>query len=105
MPISLKIENETLKQLVENNLIQTQNARSTLYRQWVAWQMSINHFIDSADSIEPVETIRHSINFLGNIIKNDKIQVSREVRKTHTALTIWTDRSKLINDRSGATFC
>ena len=67
--------------------------------------MTVDHSIDPADGVEPVETIRPGTNFPGEIIIDDKIQALREARKNHAGLTIWTDGSKLINGRCGAAVC
>ncbi len=50
LPISLRTGDGTFQpeELPENNLMWTQNARPTLYGQWLAWQMTVDHSIDPA---------------------------------------------------------
>lgn len=40
--------------LPDNNFVWAQNTRPTLYRQWLAWEITIEHAIDPADVVEPV---------------------------------------------------
>lgn len=107
LPISLRVGDGTLQpeELPENNLMWSQNARPTLYGQWLAWQMTVNHSIDPADGVEPVEIIEPSTNFSGEIIIDCRKQALREATKDRTGLVIWTDGSKLSNGRCGAAVC
>ena len=82
----------------------TQNARPTLYGQWLAWQMTVDHSIDPADGVERVEIIKPSTSFVGKIIIDNKAQALAEARKDHLGLTMWTDGSKLSNG-CGAAVC
>ncbi len=50
--------------------------------------MTVNHSIDPADGVEPVEIIKPGTNFPGEIIIDCKIQALREARKNHAGLTI-----------------
>ena len=59
----------------------TQNARPTSYGQWLAWQMTVDHSIDPADGVEPVEIIKPGTNFPEEIIIDGKTQALREARK------------------------
>ena len=67
--------------------------------------MTVNHSIDPADRVEPVEIIKTSTSFVGKIIINNKAQALTEARKDLPGLTIWTDGSKLSNGRCGASVC
>lgn len=44
-------------ELPENTLMWTQNSRSTLYGQWLAWKITIDHSIDPVEGVERVEKI------------------------------------------------
>ena len=70
LPISLRVGDGTFQpeELPENNLICTQNARPTLYGQWLAWQITIDHSIGPVDGVEQVEVIKPSTKFQGEII-------------------------------------
>ena len=107
LPISLRTGDGTLQpeELPESNLMWTQNARPTLYGQWLAWQITVDHSIDPADGVEPVEIIKPSTNFVGKVIIDNKTQALKEGRKNHAGLTMWTDGSKLSNGRCGAAVC
>lgn len=61
--------------------------------------MTIDHSIDPADGVEPVEMIKSSTNFVGKIIIYNKAQALVEARKDHLGLTMWIDGSKLFNGR------
>ena len=65
LPISLKVGDGTLQpeELPQNNLMWTQNTRPTLYGQWLAWQITVDHSIDPADGVEPVEVIKPGTSF------------------------------------------
>ena len=64
--------------------------------------MTVDHSIDPADGVEPVEMIKPSISFVGKIIIDNKAQALAEVNDDHLDLTMWTDGSKLSNRRCGA---
>ncbi len=66
--------------------------------------MTVDHSIDPADGVEPVEVVKPGTNFQGEIIIDCKKQALREAAKDRTGLVIWTDGSKLNNDRCGADF-
>ncbi len=67
--------------------------------------MTIDHSIDPADGVEPVEVIKHGTNFQGEIIIDCKKQALREATKDRAGLVIWTDRSKLSNGSCGSAVC
>ena len=66
--------------------------------------MTVDHFIDPADGVDPVEIIKPSTSFMGKIIIDNKVQVLAEAKKDHLGLTMWTNGSKLGNGRCGAAF-
>ncbi len=90
LPISLRVGDRTFqpKQLQKNNLIWTKNARPTLYGQWLAWQMTLDHSFDPADGVEPVEVINPGINFQREIIIDCKKQALRKATKDNAVLVI-----------------
>ena len=90
LPISLRIGDGTLQseELPENNLAWTQNTRPTQYGQWLAWQMTVDHAIDPADGVEPVEIIQPDTNFSGQIFIDKKNQALREAKRDHAGLVI-----------------
>lgn len=45
----------------------TENTRPTLYRYWLAWQISIEHAIDPVDRVEPVKNMEVD-RFIGKIV-------------------------------------
>ncbi len=61
--------------------------------------MTVDHFIDPADGVEPVKIIKPSASFVGRIIIDIKAQALAKAEKDHLGLTIWTDKSKLSNGR------
>lgn len=78
---------------------------TNLYGQWLAWQITVEHSIDPAEGVEPVETIDPSIVFRGDIIIECKKQALEAAKKDRTGLVLWTDGSKLDNGNLGATVC
>ena len=58
----------------------TENARSTLYGQWLAWQITIEHSVDPVDGVEPVESIEPD-RFKGNIFIQAKKDAIEEAKK------------------------
>ena len=58
----------------------TKNARPTLYRQWLAWQISFEHAINPADRVEPVEIIEVN-RFSEKIVIKPKKNALQKVRK------------------------
>ena len=89
LPISFRMGDETLQpeELPEKNFMWTQSARPTLYGQLLAWQITIDHSIDPADRLKPVEVIKPSTNFIGKVIIDNKTQALKKSRKKHTDLT------------------
>ncbi len=83
----------------------TQNARPTLYGQWRAWQITIEHSIDPANGVEPVEVIKTGTCFEGKIIVENKKQALHEATKYRAGLVLWTDESKLDNGNTRAAVC
>ncbi len=79
----------------------TENARPTLYGHWLAWQISIEHSIDPADGVEPVDTMEVN-RFTGKIVIQPKKEALEEAKKYRTGLVMWIDESKLDHGRVGA---
>lgn len=86
-------------------LIWTQNVRPTLYGQWLAWQVTVEHSIDPAEGVEPVETMEPGNVFTGDIIIECKKQALQEAKKYRAGLDLWTDGSKLDQGNVGAAVC
>ena len=107
LPISLRVGDGASQpdELPDNNLMWTQDARPTLYRQWLAWQMTIDHSIDPADGVEPVEDIEPGTCFQGEITIKCKKQALKEATRYQAGFVIWTDGSKLDNGSCGAAIC
>ena len=93
------------EELPDNTLMWTQNARPTLYGQWLAWQITIEHSIDPADGVEPVEVIKSGTCFEGKVIVKGKKEALHEATRYRAGLVMWTDGSKLDNGNSGAAVC
>ena len=64
LPISLGKGDQDFQpgELPENSLLWTQNSRPTLYGQWLAWQITLNHAIDPADGVEPTPKVIYLLN-------------------------------------------
>ena len=79
VPISLRIGDGGFQpgELPDNTLVWTQETRPTLYGQWLAWQINIEHSIDPADGVEPVETINPDSHFQGEVIMRCKTESTR----------------------------
>lgn len=58
----------------------TENVRPTLYGQWLAWQIIIDHSIDPADGVEPVD-IMEPYRFQGKILVQAKKDAINEAKK------------------------
>ena len=65
----------------------------------------MEHSIDPADGVEPVETMEPGIRFKGEIIIEPKKNALEEAKKYHTGLIMWTDGLKLDHGRVGAAVC
>ena len=50
--------------------------------------MTVDHAIDPADGVEPVEIIQPDTNFSGKIFINNKSQALREAKRDHAGLVI-----------------
>lgn len=74
LPISLRKEDGGFQPglLPENTLLWMQSLRPKLYGQWLAWQIAINHSIDSAEGVEPVEKMLSNGVKANVIIKSKK---------------------------------
>ena len=107
LPVSLRKGDEGFQpgELPQDSLMWTQNARATSYRQWLAWQITIEHSVDPANGVEPVEVIKTGTCFEGKIIIENKKQALDEATKYRPGLVLWTDGSKLENGNTGAAVC
>lgn len=90
LPISLKIRYGVCqpRELPNNTLMWTQDTRPILYGQWLAWQIIIEHFIDPADGVEPVEKISPDSQFQEEVFIECKKQVLVETIRYRTGLVI-----------------
>ena len=97
LPISLRKVDQDFQpgELPENTLLWTQNSRPTLYGQWLAWQITVDHSIDPADGVEPVKKMRSGKSFKADVIVRCKKRALEEARRNQPGLVLWTDRSKL----------
>ena len=83
----------------------TQDTRPTTYGHWLAWQITVEHSIDPADGVEPVEKITSDFQFQGEVIIKCKKQALEEAISYQTGLVMWTDGSKLDQGNTGAAVC
>ena len=67
--------------------------------------MTVDHDIDPANGIKPVEIILLNTKFLGEIFIDNKNQALRKVKKDHAGLVILANGSKLSDSRCGAAIC
>ena len=51
-----------------NTFLWTENTRTVLYGQRLAWQIALDHAIDPAEGVEPVELPESVIEFEGQVI-------------------------------------
>ena len=104
LPISLRNGDQgfQLGELPENTLLWTENSRPTLYGQWLAWQLTIDHSIDPAEGVEPVENMMSDKLFKADVIIQCKKKALEEARKNQPGLVLWTDGSKLNQGQVGA---
>lgn len=71
----------------------------------LAWQITIEHSIDPADGVEPVEIIKPGTHFQGEILIGGKKHALEEAAKYRAGLVMWTDGSKLENSSFVAAVC
>ncbi len=107
LPISLRKGDQDFQpgELPENTLLWTQNLRPTLYGQWLAWQITVDHSIDPADGVEPVKKMRSGKSFKADVIVRCKKRALEEARRNQQRLVLWTDGSKLDQDQVAAAVC
>ncbi len=96
LPVSLRNGDGDFQpgELPVNDLMWTENTRPTLYGQWLAWQITIEHSIDAADGVGPVVTMEPD-KFKGRIIIQAKKHAIGEAEKYWPGLVMWTDGSRL----------
>ena len=107
LPISLREGDRGFQpeEVPEDTLLWTENARPTLYGQWLAWQITIDHSIDPAEGVEPI-TILDSYNTLQpEVIIKSKKEAMAEARKDNQGLVLWTDASKLNQGQTAVAVC
>ena len=92
-------------ELPDNTLIWTENTKPTLYGQWLAWQLTVEHSIDPANGVEPVPVISSVSHFKNKVIIANKEQALKEARKYCTGLVLWTDGSKLDQESAEVAIC
>lgn len=63
--------------------------------------MIVNHAIEAANRVKPVEIIYSKTNFIRKIFIDNKSQLLRKVRRDHAYLVILMDRSILNDSRYG----
>lgn len=85
--------------------MQTQNGQSTSYKQWLVWQITIDHCIYPAKEVELVRRPdSYSLVKLDVIIK-DKKEIMEEAKKDKPGLVLWIDGSKLDQGQTTAAIC
>lgn len=73
----------------------TENIRSTLYGQRLAWQITTGHSINPAKEVEPVTKL-DSYNVLQpEVIIKSKKEAIEKARKDNQGLVLWTNISKM----------
>lgn len=82
-----------------------ENTRSTLYGQWLAWQLTVKNSIDLANGAEPVPVISSMSYFKNKVIIVNKEQAFKETRKCCTGLILWINVSKLDHESVRAAIC
>ncbi len=66
---------------------------------------TVEHSIDPADGVEPVEKITPDFQFQGEVIIKCKKQALEEAISYQTGLVMWTDGSTLDQGNTGAAVC
>lgn len=73
----------------------TKNARPTFYGHWSAWQISIEHSLDPADGVDPVEDMEVD-GFTGKIfIQPKKRQLKKPILSKTLAPTFFPARGTI----------
>lgn len=85
--------------------MQTQNVLPTSYRQWLAWQTTVDHCIDPAKGVEPIRRSDSYRLVKLNVIIKVKKERMKKIRKDKSALVVWTDRPKLDQSQTVTTVC
>ena len=107
LPISLREGDRAFQpgELLENTLIWTQDERPTSFGQWLEWQITIDHCIDSAEGVELVRGPDSCSSAKLNVIIKGKKEAMEEARKDKPGLVFWTDGSKLDQGQIAAAVC
>lgn len=80
-----------------------ENAKLWLFSYWLAYQIVSNYFIDPADGVEPVESLRLINDFSRNIIIEQKNKALEEAKKYWIGSVIIINGSKLGKENVRAT--
>ena len=86
----------------ENTLMWVENARPTLLGHLLARQLALDHSIDPADGVEPVENSGTTAPFPGDVIIEGKEKAIGQAKKYQVGTVLWTDGSKLNTENVGA---
>lgn len=86
----------------EYTLLCVENARPKFFGHLLAQQVAINHSIDLADGVEPVDSSGLATHFSGNVIIAGKEKALEEARQYREGTVMWTDGSKLGQGNVGA---
>lgn len=107
MPISLRNgdRNSQPGEQPTDTLLWTVNTRPALYGQWLAWQIALDHAIDPAEGVEPVELVECVAKFEGQVVIECPIDALEKAMRDDRGLVMWTDGSKLDQGNVGAAVC
>ncbi len=107
LPINLREGDKGFRpeELPENTLMWTQNVRTRLYGQWLAWQITIDHSIVPAEGVEPVTKLTFHSSLKPDIIVKGKREAIEEAKKDKAGLVLCTDGSKLDQGHAAAAVC
>ena len=107
LPISLRNgdRDSQLGEQPANTLLWTENARPILYGQRLAWQIALDHAIDAAEGVEPVELPETVVEFEGQVVIESPKKALEKAKGDCRGLALWTDGSKLDQGNVGAAVC
>lgn len=96
----LKIGDERFqhKELLDDIFMWIENAWSTLYGLLLAWQITIDYFVNLANKLESVEVIRTGTCFEKKIVIRNKELILLKAIKDQAGRVLQTDESKLDNN-------
>lgn len=107
MPISLRNgdRNSQPGEQPTDTLLWTVNTRPAPYGQWLAWKIALDHAIDPAEGVEPVELVECVAKFEGQVVIECPINALEKAKRDERGLVMWTDGSKLDQGNVGAAVC